>query len=260
LTSNHLQRKLDSTEETQRDEKLAIANIIFKFNKDVVQRSVPVKRIGLFVISGLVLGLVASTSANANSLIVNGSFENPSVGGGWSLFGNGQVPGWYTTDGAGLIEIDNSNVVGGPAYSGTQSLEVNSNYPEAVDQLVTGLVVGQTYDLSFAYGDRPGSGDQQMQVWFGGSLVTLDSDNLNPSSLLWLPQTFVVTASSTSEVLSFVGLPDSGLTSYGNEVDGVSLDETPEPSSLILLGTGLGLAAFAFAFRRQRILPGALAA
>lgn len=218
------------------------------------------KRNGLFIISGLLFGLVASTSANASSLIVNGSFENPSVGGGWSLFSNGQVAGWFTTDPGGLIEIDNSNVVGGPAYSGTQSLEVNANNAEAVDQLVNGLVVGQTYDLSFAYGDRPGSGDQQMQVWFGGSLVTLDSDSLNNSSLLWFPQTFVVTATSASEVLSFVGLPDSGLLSYGNEVDAVSLTQTPEPSSLILLGTGLGLLAFGFAFGRQRFMPDSIAA
>jgi hypothetical protein len=39
-----------------------------------------VTRIGHSVIIGLLLGLIASTSANATSLIINGSFDIPHIG------------------------------------------------------------------------------------------------------------------------------------------------------------------------------------
>jgi hypothetical protein len=224
------------------------------------------KRFLRFAVAVLVFGLVGAAESSADSLIVNGSFESPDVG-SYALISNGGVPGWATTDGAGVIEIDNTSVFGGgsAAYDGIQSLEVNAYNPEDVYQTVTGLTVGQTYVLSWAYGDRPGSGDEGLAVYFGSNallpadLVTTDYDNLNGSNstVLWFENSYIVTATSATETLSFNGLlvpgvDNNGGPSYGNEVDAVSLVATPEPSTLLLLSTGLGL--LGFALRRQRSL------
>ena len=208
-------------------------------------------------ISAVILAFCVFGATHARAdMIVNGSFESPVVN-GWALIANGGVPGWTTTDSAGLIEIDDGSAVGGPVYEGVQSLEVNANYPEDVQQTVTGLTAGHTYLLTWAYGDRPGSGDEEMQVYFGGQLVTTDYDNLDGSNstLLWSENSFLVTATGASEVLSFDGIAtypgvgDKGGLSYGNEVDAVSLIPTPEASSLWLLGSGL--AGMAYLLRRR---------
>jgi hypothetical protein len=198
------------------------------------------------VVAVLAFGLCGASNAGATDLIVNGSFESPSVNGGYAMVSNGGVPGWTTTDSGGLIEIDDPSVFGGgsTAYDGAQSLEVDADNPEDVQQTVTGLTAGQTYLLSWAYGDRPGSSPQEMQVYFGGNLVTTDYDTSlqdNNSTLVWFPQSFLVTATGTSEVLSLDGVYAGGLPSYGNEVDAVSLVATPEPSTLLLFVSGLGL-------------------
>lgn len=230
------------------------------------------KRFSIFPCVVLALLLAGSTKSNATSLIVNGDFGLPDVGGNWGNFAPiGGVPGWLT-NGDG-IEIDDPVVFSGgstasPGNGSNQSLEINYTTPEDVYQIVTGLTVGQTYILSWAYGDRPGSGDEEMQVFFGGSLVggtptggTLvgtDYDHLNGSNpnVLWFQNYAIVTASGTSELLSFNGLDYAGYTnnggaSYGNEIDNVALINTPEPSTWLLLLSGLSLLGLVFAKRRQ---------
>ncbi|MGD0901300.1 MAG: PEP-CTERM sorting domain-containing protein [Terracidiphilus sp.] len=230
------------------------------------------KRFALFFVAVLAFGVAGAARCGADDLIVNGSFALPDVGGNWSMEPNGSVPGWFTTDTAGLIEIDNPAVFGGgsSAYAGNQgdqSLEVNANYPEDVFQTVSNLVVGEQYTLFWAYGDRPDSGDEELQVYFGPSvnfvpadLVATDYDYLDGSNsaVLWYPNTAVVTATSATEVLSFNavydnGIYDNGGESYGNEIDAVSLMPTPEPSTLLLFASGLGL--LFSAWRRRRALP-----
>ena len=213
------------------------------------------KRFALPVVAVAVFALVgAAPSFAGTNLVVNGDFGTPALSpGSWGLFTSAQVTGWSTTDPGGVMEIDTPGPIGpGKNPYAAQSLEVNANNPETVQQTITGLTVGQTYWLAWAYGDRPGSGDESMQVWLNGALITTDSDTLSNSSLVWTNNGFEVIATSTSETLSFVGLPDSGSPSYGNEVTNVSLIATPEPSTWLLMISGLGFLGFA-AWRQRGV-------
>jgi len=214
------------------------------------------KRYALPVVALAVFGMVGAAPSFADTKtnqIVNGDFNTtPALAAGnWGDFSNGMVAGW--TGSAGLIEIDTAGAIGpGINQFSSQSLEVNANSPETVSQTITGLTVGETYVLSFAYGDRPGSGDESMNVLLDGALITTENNNfyVNTPTLVWHDGGWEIVATSTSETLSFVGLPDSGQPSFGNEVTNVALVATPEPSTWLLMLSGIGLLGFA-AWRRS---------
>ena len=219
------------------------------------------KRFALPVVAVAVFGLVGAVPSFADTKVnqvVNGDFNTtPALGaGGWSDFANGTVAGW--TGSAGSIEIDTPGAIGpGINQFSPQSLEVNANSPETVTQTITGLTVGQTYVLSLAYGDRPGSCDESMNVLLDGVLITTEVDNwfANTPSLVWHDGGWEIVATSTSETLSFVGLPDSGQPSFGNEVTNVALVATPEPSTWLLMLSGIGLLGFAAWRQRGVAMP-----
>jgi hypothetical protein len=203
------------------------------------------------------LALLVASQGRAN-LVVNGSFETPDVGSSFGLFPNGGVPGWTGINNE--IEIDFTPIlspgVGTPAFDGKQSTEVDDAVKE-IDQTITGLTPGSTYTLSWAYGLRPGSGFQALDVTFGGSLVTHDSGTAGPigTPLIWIPNLFTVTATATSEVLSFTEVATQ-THGAGNEVDAVSLvaTPTPEPSTFALAGLGgLGLVGYGWRKRRRTV-------
>jgi hypothetical protein len=207
------------------------------------------KRTPLFLLAMMIL--LGGATLQAGNLIINGSFEYPNVGQNWNAYPNGQVPGWYNSLNDDGTEIDFSPVLGGVAYLGNQSMEVDGATWDTITQDVTGLTVGQQYMLSWAYGDRPGSGPQQLNVTFGGSPVATDYGTGTLGGLVWFPQSYVVTATANEELLSFaaVSLP-GGSSGVGNEVDAVSLVPVPEPSSILLLGAGL--AGLLFALKRKQ--------
>jgi hypothetical protein len=218
---------------------------------------IDMKRFAIIAVTALAVGCVGATQASAtpinpSNLVVNGNFADNNLNGGWGLFSNGSVTGW--TGSEGDIELDTAGPIGpGANHFSVNSLEVNANTPETVSQTITGLVVGQTYELVWEYGGRPGSGGtESMVVDLDGSGIQTDSSGI-VSVLTWTGESYSFVATGTSVTLDFAGqTPGAGGNgSYGNEVTGVGLYATPEPSTWLLMLSGLGLLGFAMWRKRD---------
>lgn len=196
--------------------------------------------------------IVAASSAFAGvNLITNGDFSSPNEFGSWSNQGS-SWEGW-TTSAANGIEIGASSVYVLPSISpGGQNLELDGNTWGTDGYTVTGLTVGETYNLSWDYGVRDAGGPSSATASFGGVVLTTDGGSV----VGWTLDHFVVIATSTSETLTFTAL-DTGSPSYGNEYTNISLSAVPEASTWAMMG--LGFAGLAFAGYRSRRPAAAIA-
>ncbi len=200
----------------------------------------------------LVFGALVFISNSASAdLVVNGGFDGNNESGGWSA--ETSVPGWTLIGPDTATEIGTAGVYGLSSYTSpsnityTQLVELNGNQPDTIQQTITGLIVGNQYNLSWAYGDRSGGGDTSTQVSFGGALVANDFSNVGHTNS-WVTNSFLVTATATTENLVFAGISGTfGSPSYGNLITGVSLTPAavPIPATIWLFGSALmGLGAF----------------
>lgn len=156
----------------------------------------------------------------------------------------------------------NNGLTGSP--TGGAFLAEDGAYQQGyVYQAVSGLVVGQAYNLSFfwAAAQQAGyTGDSydgwnvywadaayNLQQSFSTATVTTPSMGFTP----WRQNAYQVVATQTSMVLGFLATGGPGGVPPFSLLDGVSLQAVPEPASIALLLTGIGLVA-GFTYSRRR--------
>ncbi len=216
-------------------------------------------------ISFTAAALLLTASANVYAgLITNGSFEEPGLADNtWTVF-TPSIPGWTVQNGAG-IEIQNNVVT--TAFDGEQYVELDS-HPNSTSsqsnssmyQLVDGLVVGNSYELSFAYAPRvssvfdivngPTVNTNGINVYFGSQseLFNLDAIFTDTQSG-WTVYSAIVEATAEAMYLTFEA--DGTADTYGGFIDNVELASVPEPSVLALFGLGLVGLGFASSKKKQ---------
>jgi hypothetical protein len=243
------------------------------------------KRLAAIMIPALALTFGASGSALADPVITNGGFETASgygqlTGGtysgvnvtGWTSTNNGNTPGYnflYNQSNAasgGVISEGGPdialqpNTVASPAGGNFLALDPNFDTSAVFQQNISGLITGTVYYISFYYALDEQAGFPLTTPLTAGFAVTFGSQTDNTSNLSinsggnptgfsgWYSATLAFTATSSSEMLSFLA---TEVTSGGPPfmlLDGVRF--VPEPSTAVL--TAIGAVGFIGVGLRRR--------
>lgn len=220
-----------------------------------------------------------TASATPVNFVVNGGFETLTNGAGqidaitsatgWTSTGYTFVFASGTAATTGAKGVYGNVKLWGPgtgAANGLSNSPVGGNFlaadgayqTKAIQQTISGLVVGQKYDLSFYWAGAQQSGynglnSEQWIVSLGNQTIkTALVQNSSHGFTGWMQETFTYTATSTNEVLSFLanGVPN-GVPPF-SLLDGVSLKaQVPEPSTVALFIAGLALVGGAARSRRR---------
>ena len=192
--------------------------------------------------------LAISGTAHADNLLVNGSFESPSIAGYNYIFypsGSNAITGWTAT-GAG--ETQNTRTEFLPAADGFQWVDLTGNigYDKGLISDAVATEIGSTYRLSFFLGDYAPFGSSTVSVKFNNGPATLFTNVYQSGTMDWEQKSFDWIADATSVRISFTGVANGALSNnLGIGLDGVGLEKVavavPEPETYALMLAGLGL-------------------
>jgi hypothetical protein len=219
--------------------------------------------------------LALPASANMMQLVTNGSFENTVPTSSFQI-DNSNLPGWSisdatinsvacvvfpgtsTTNPCGLpIVFDGGST--SPDGGNFVAIDGGSQYTATLSQTLTGLTMGQVYNVTFymATSQISGYSGDTTDNWVVsfGSQTQNSTTVINPSQTTtgWISQSLNFTADNTSDVLSFLaaGTPNSEPPMLF--LDGVSVlgqSSAPEPGTYALMI--FGLAGIFVAARRMK--------
>ncbi|MFM9836155.1 MAG: PEP-CTERM sorting domain-containing protein [Methylophilaceae bacterium] len=197
------------------------------------------------ILAALASACFALTSQAA--IVVNGGFEDTEQAAGtWTIYN--AITGW-----TGLPNVEVRNNVVGTAHSGSNFVELDTDFNSAISQdLVT--VAGQSYDLSFYYSPRLGvnSESNPIDVFLNDVLLgTANGDGTGNTDNVWQLFTFnfIGAEGTTTTNLRFSasGISDS----LGGSLDDVSVTAVPESETYAMMLAGIGVMG-AVARRKQK--------
>jgi hypothetical protein len=204
----------------------------------------------------------------------NGGFEG--YNGNTNTFNGGVPPGWTTTAGTPDVFTGATNFAGfawqssstGGAFLHGIGWDGNNYVESALQVGLTGLVVGQSYEISFEQSisnSNFSQGDGYWEVIFGAESHSSASMVMPAAGQVadWVWQTLIFTAASDTQTLEVVAhsttgvRADIGIDSFflgdpgtnPNNPTTPPTNNVPEPGSLPLIG--LALLGIAAASRRR---------
>ena len=230
----------------------------------------------------LVTTLVAfAVPAKAALYLQNGSFENIGTAtASFSINNPTVLPSWTVIPiNSNSLDClvkagDTTNLCGTVAFGGGLTwwsspgpspdggnyvaIDGDSNYRTALKQTMSGLTPGGNYKITFWQAATQQSGfdgatTEQWAVSFGGTTKNSTlMNNLSHGSVGWMSQTLTFTATTSSDVLSFLALGTPNGVPPFVLLDGVSVSEAPEPGTMALIGFGLLGLPLAGKLRKKR--------
>jgi len=241
-------------------------------------------RLGLALLFTCLAASWAQIAHAQANLVTNGSFA---VTGGATSFQFGTygpytptetLTGWASPNGYnyvflptstaatgyyGSLTLYSSTTTGSPntfnnaSPTGGNFVAADSDYgTQPITQTINNLTVGHTYQLSFAWAGAQQTGFTGVTT--DAFAVSLGSQTFNTSTINvpsegfsgWMNQTFNYTATSTSEVLSFLASGAPAVPPFAL-LASVQLVDAPEPGTLMILVSPI-LALAGIARRRSR--------
>jgi len=174
--------------------------------------------------------VIAAGTAGADTLIANGSFEDPLVTHASNVELFNVMPGWSVDRGESieiLRGLNRSDAADGMQWAGLAGQTLSQDVR---------VEAGGAYELSFAYAPRPGLPGGKFEIlWGGESLDVVRADGRGLSDIDWRQGSCIVTADSDTVLLELDGL---GGGVFLDNVALSSLARIPEPASICLLLIG----------------------
>ena len=215
------------------------------------------KHTSLAFVVTLAVGFIAASYASADPVLLNGSFESPTVPAGSITPGGGD--NWTPSDASGVFIISNGNGIGntpdGIQFLGLNAFSAASMF-ESDSQTIANFEAGVTYVFSVDFADALGGPDPMLMITLSGVFNGSQTYNApvgGPYGSGTFPFTSVMFSftplTSGSETITLTNASiDSAIA-----VDNASLQVVPEPSTYAALLLGAGILSV-IALRRRRAI------